>query len=97
METLVATVIILTVFVLASMILNNALVAVLSNSQKELKADMSYMYYLYQNDRIELPHAYTKDSYDVSMYKEKIDGIKYVVLEASSSLKDSHYLYYYAD
>lgn len=56
METLVATVLIVVVFMVASMILNNLFLSTMHNQNKEIKTHLNELQYLYKNNQLTLPH-----------------------------------------
>ncbi|WP_299884414.1 hypothetical protein [uncultured Lacinutrix sp.] len=56
METLVATVLIIIVFMLASMILNNILSNIIKTNTRAIEAQLNELQYLQRNDKLQLPH-----------------------------------------
>lgn len=55
METLVATVLIVAIFMIASMVLNNIFSSSIKNSTRAIDTQLYELQYLYDNDKLHLP------------------------------------------
>ncbi|WP_299112277.1 hypothetical protein [uncultured Winogradskyella sp.] len=56
METLIATVLIMVIFIVATMILNNLFSSGINNNTRAITAKLNEMEYIYKNDKITLPY-----------------------------------------
>tara|TARA_R110002111_G_scaffold62859_1_gene103883 strand:+ start:297 stop:596 length:300 start_codon:yes stop_codon:yes gene_type:complete len=85
METLVATVLIVVIFMMASMILNNLFSNSIKNNTRAIEAQLSELQYLNENDKLEIP--YNEDFKDwqivVDSYKE--NNMTIIEFEATNS------------
>lgn len=78
METLVATIIIVIVFLMTSMILNNLFEASIKNNHNEMEAKLNELHYLYINKKLKLPHYNNFNQWKISIEKFK-DGNKMII------------------
>ncbi len=67
METLTATVLIVIVFMLASMILNNLFSNTIKNNTQTIETHLNELNYLQQNDQLRLPYTDTFKHWEVSI------------------------------
>ena len=56
METLVATVLLVVIFMLASMVLNNLFSSTIKGNTKDIEVYLTELEYLYRNDKMVLPY-----------------------------------------
>ncbi len=72
METLVATVILIVIFVIASLILNNIFGANLQGDKGKINNKLNELEYFYRYDKIELPYEESFNGWEVyiNSYKE---------------------------
>lgn len=56
METMVATALIITVFMISSMILNNLFVSMTSSNTRSIDAHLNKLEYLYHNKQLDIPY-----------------------------------------
>lgn len=77
METLVATVLIVIIFMLASMILNNLFSTTINNNTQAIENHITELQYLQQHNQIELPHTETFKDWNISIesYQENKQSI----------------------
>lgn len=77
METLVATVLILIIFMLASMILNNLFSTTINNNTQAIENHINELQYLQQYNQIEVPYTETYKNWNISIenYKENKQSI----------------------
>ena len=85
METLVATVLIIVIFVIASMILNNLFGTAVKNNTSEIETYLNEMQYQYINDKIDIPYQDTYKQWNVSIYNIKEESNDWVVFEAHNA------------
>ncbi|WP_239021951.1 hypothetical protein [Pontimicrobium aquaticum] len=71
METLVASVIIITVFILASMILNNLFSNTIKNDKRAINVYLNVLEYKYINNKIDLPFFDDFKNWQISLTKDK--------------------------
>lgn len=91
METLVATVLIVVIFMMASMILNNIFYNSIKNNTDGIEAYFDETRYFYFHDKISLPYYDEYQGWEISI--EMIDNKKGVVeFEAVKSKNGQHFL-----
>lgn len=83
METLVATSIIMVVFVVASLILNNTFKNVVYNDTFGVQNRMEELQYLYNNKQIQIPYEEEYKEYTITIEKESRAQISYLVIEGT--------------
>ena len=69
METLVATVLIVVVFMMASLILNNTFSSYIKNNKHGLKNHIYELEYLYVSDKISLPYNSEYKDWSISIFE----------------------------
>ncbi|SFJ00131.1 PulJ/GspJ family protein [Olleya namhaensis] len=69
METLVATVLIVVVFIMASMVLNTIFSSSIKNNTRAIKAQLNQLQYLKLNDKLELPYQESLGDWSISVEK----------------------------
>lgn len=84
METLVATVLIVIVFMLASMILNTMFSSSIKNNTRSIEAKLSELQYLELNNQLEIPYQDTYDNWNISVGKYQENSKTIVEFEASN-------------
>lgn len=67
METLVATVLIIIVFMMASMILNSIFSGTIKNNTRQVEAELNELKYLYYNNKLELPYVDELNDWEISV------------------------------
>jgi len=82
METLVATVLIVIVFMLASMIMNNLFSNSINNNTQAIENHLNELQYLQEHKKLELPYADTFQNWNVSITTYKKNSQSYVEFEA---------------
>lgn len=97
METLVATTIIIVVFVIASLVLNTTFKAVVQHNTVTMENTLDRLQYLYTNEQLQLPYYETEDTIEFSVITETIDGISYVVYEAKKTANAKTLVRYQVD
>lgn len=82
METLVATVLIIIVFLLSSMIFNNLFFRSITNNTEEVDAYINELIYLYENDKLILPYVEDFNNWELKMHKEVAVNGNSIVIDA---------------
>lgn len=82
METLVATVLIVAIFMISSMILNNLFSNALSSRTDAIEAHVNELHYLYLNNSLEVPHYEDFGNWNISVEFIKDPEVKYLVFGA---------------
>jgi len=82
METLVATVLIVVVFMMSSMILNNLFSNALTSRTNDIEAHLNELHYLYLNDNLVIPYSSSFENWDITVEAIKDDNENHIALEA---------------
>ena len=82
-ETLIATVLIMVIFVVASMILNNLFSSSIKNNTRAITAKLNEIEYLCANDKIQLPFYDDYEHWEISV--ERIFDSKQIRIKADNS------------
>ena len=82
METLVATVLIIVVFMLASAIMNNLFSGMVKSNHKAIDTYISEIKYLYVNDQLQLPYKTDYKDWSIEVFNTNTVGDAYIVVEA---------------
>lgn len=83
-EAIVATVLILIVFMVASAIINNLLMNRFNKSTHKIEYRLNELEYKYQNNEIKLPYQESIENWNVLIKKEKINNQEYILIEAKN-------------
>jgi predicted PurR-regulated permease PerM len=77
METLVATVLIVIIYMLASMILNNLFSNTINKNTKAVETHLNELQYLQLHDQLQIPYSETFQNWNISIesYQEKGQSI----------------------
>ena len=95
METVIATVIILAVFVVASLILNNTYKGVAQSDTFSIDNRLEELFYLTKYKQLSLPYEETYRNYEIYLHTEVIDEINYIQGEAIHSKHSKKILSYH--
>lgn len=82
METLIATVLIIVVFMVASMVLNNLFYNSVKNNTTNVDAYLNELQYLYHNEQLTLPFVEDYEDWSISVTSNKKDQTTAVEFEA---------------
>ncbi len=91
METLVASVLIVVVFMIASMILNNLFSKTVKSNIRNIESYVTELEYLYVNDRIQLPYYDEFNTWDIHIAKDVEGNITVVNFEAENIKTQQNY------
>lgn len=84
METLVATVLIIVVFLMASMILNTMFSSSIKNNTRAVKTQLNQLLYLKHNNKLELPYQESLGDWTISVEKYIENNKTIIEFEASN-------------
>ncbi len=90
METLVATVLIVVVFMLASMILNNLFSSTIVANTRNMNTALNKIEYLYFNDKLTLPYDEVIGDWTLSVERRKAQPKDIILLEAYNTKTQKH-------
>ncbi|MEM9144223.1 MAG: hypothetical protein AAGA86_14635 [Bacteroidota bacterium] len=82
METLVATVLIVVVFMMASMLLNNLFANNIRSNDSAVRQELLKLQYRHQNQLLQLPHYQTWEDWELEVYEEDWNQTKRIVFRA---------------
>lgn len=82
METLVATVLIVVVFMISSMLLNNLFYNSIKDNTRVIDSHLNELQYLYQNNKLILPYYDDYNSWSISIALLKEKGKNSIVFDA---------------
>lgn len=85
METLVATVLIVIIFMISSMILNNLFSNSIKNNTRAIESHLSELQYLYENDKLEIPHNEDFKGWQILVDNYKENNVTIVEFEATNT------------
>jgi len=97
METLVATSIIIIVFVIASLILNNTFRNIMKRDAFAVENRSNQLHYFYINNRLEIPYSESFEKYEVSIEQEEIDKVSYLKITIQDSMSQKASIKYILD
>lgn len=83
METLIATVLIMVIFMTASLILNNVFSNSMKSNSRAIDAKLNELEYLYRSDKLQIPHRDDYEDWSISILKDSAP--KMVTIEASNA------------
>ena len=83
METMVATVLIVIIFMVASLTMNNLFNNVINYNTTEIETYINKLEYQYQHQLIELPHEEIYNQWELSISKEVQGELLYILIEAN--------------
>ncbi|MFS4493179.1 hypothetical protein [Maribacter sp. 2308TA10-17] len=83
METMVATVLIVVIFMIASLLLNSIFSSSIQGNNQQLTSYLNLLEYQYKNNLISVPHYEELDDWDIELLSEEIGASSYLILEAT--------------
>jgi len=93
METLVATVLIVVVFMMASMVLNSLFATAITQNDNEVNQKLLELQYRYQNGMLEVPYNEELGSWDISVEKENGNSMNQIRFEGIHQQSKKEVLY----
>ena len=88
METLVATVLIVIIFMISSMLLNNIFSNSIKGKDHHITERLQQLKYEYKNKKLKLPYYENVEEWEFSINAELKEGIDVVVFKAENSSAD---------
>jgi predicted PurR-regulated permease PerM len=85
METLIATVLIVVVFMISSMILNDVFLNSIKNNTNEIEAYLNELEYLYIHKKLLVPYQDDFNVWQISVERNRENGFNNIVFEAINS------------
>ena len=92
METLVATVLIVIIFMLSSLILNNLFSYTIKSDVSQIETYLNELEYLHETENLQLPYYYDLDEWEVSVEREIQDNKAFIEFEAVNEKMDKKLL-----
>lgn len=86
METLVATVLIVIVFMMASMTLNTLFANTVANNTSEVEQELLFLQYQYVNEQIQLPYSDELGDWEIMVETQDWNSKKQVIFSAEHLL-----------
>ncbi|AWX45702.1 hypothetical protein HME9304_02729 [Flagellimonas maritima] len=83
METLVATVLIVIVFMVASMVLNSLFVGSFLHNENQVREELLQLQYQYQYGKLEIPYNDEVGAWNIAVKKEDWDTFNNIIFSAS--------------
>ncbi|MEM1338486.1 MAG: hypothetical protein AAGF96_12075 [Bacteroidota bacterium] len=82
METLVATVLIVVLFMLASQLMNTLFATTIRQDDSQLRQEVLRLQYRYENHRLEVPYATEKAGWEISVEKSVWASKSQIIISA---------------
>ena len=89
METLIATILIMVIFVVSSLILNNLFSTSIKNNTRAITAKLNEIEYLYINDNISVPFYDDYENWMIAL--EEIPNSKMILIKAVNTTTDKRF------
>lgn len=83
METLVATVLIIVIFTMASLVMNTIFSSTIKRNTQPISERLQKLEYEYKNGLIKIPYFEEWETWEIEMIHENISNMDYIVLEAT--------------
>jgi len=97
METLVATVLIVVIFMTSSMLLNSLLTGKIKQNTELVQERMNVLEYKYKNEGLELPYYEDFEAWEISIFTADKNGTPLVTLEAENPKTNKVVVNYISD
>jgi len=88
METMVATVLIVIIFMMASLLLETIFISSTQKNKEGITERLQELEYEYKKELIHLPYAEDWKDWEIAIRQERISGINYIVLDAEEKKTD---------
>lgn len=92
METLVASVLIVIVFMITSMILNNLFSNSIKTNTRDIEAHINELQYLYKSEKLTIPYFDDFKNWNIKIHVVKEQNVSKVLLQASNIETQQDYL-----
>jgi Tfp pilus assembly protein PilV len=94
METLVATVLIVIIFMVASLIMNSLMAAQSKGDVQAITEYIKSLEYNYLNSELRAPYAETWENWEITMVKDKKQGVEIIEVKAIQELSNKQVVTY---
>lgn len=84
METLVATVLIVIIFMITSMLLNSIFVNSTKRSNNDIGTRIKQLQYQFSNGKISVPYNEEVGEWEIAVFREKEQGLEHIVFKATN-------------
>ena len=84
-ETLVASVIIVIIFTIASLTLNNISQGLVKKDTSAIDNHLTRLMYLHKNNKIEIPYQEDIEEWEINIRSELINNISYFIVDATNN------------
>lgn len=91
METLVASVLLVIIFMITSMILNNLFSNTIKANTRTIESHINELYYLYNNQRLKVPYYDEFKTWDITISSYQENNSKIILFEAVNTLNKQNY------
>ncbi len=93
METLVATVLIVVVFMMASLTLNALFSNTITTNDDPVRQELLFLQYTYEHGKLSLPYYVELDAWDISVQEKGVKGTKAIVFLAINTISKREVTY----
>ena len=90
METLIATILIMVIFMLSSLILNNLFSNAIKKDKRAITAELNKLEYLYLNNQLQTPLLEEYGMWLITIKREDLQKRKLIILEAEHTENNDH-------
>ncbi|PQJ80287.1 hypothetical protein [Polaribacter porphyrae] len=87
-EVIVATSILLLVFAIALLTLNNVMMSTLQKDTQSMDTEIEKLIYQYKNQQLKAPLSYTEDDNTITIEEIIIDGNKFIEFSIKDEIRD---------
>lgn len=94
METMVATVLIVIIFMVASLIMNSLMVAQSKASVQQITDHIKSLEYKYVNGKLQIPNAETWENWEIELNTIKKEGIQVIEIKAKQEISKKQIVTY---
>ncbi|MBC6999636.1 hypothetical protein [Cytophaga sp. FL35] len=92
METLVATILIVIIFMVSSLLMNNLLFTSINSRNDGIKENLRVLKYQFSHGEIELPFYEKRGLWEVSVEKRMENGISVIYLKATNNDRNKSFI-----
>ncbi|WP_421806118.1 hypothetical protein [Flagellimonas sp.] len=93
METLVATVLIVVVFMMASLTLNTLFSTTITTNDEPVRQELLFLQYTFDHGKLSLPYYGELDAWDISVQEQEVQGTKTIVFLAVNTINNREVTY----
>lgn len=93
METLVATVLIVVVFMMASLTLNTLFATTITTNDDPVRQELLFLQYTYDHGKLSLPYYGELDVWEITVQEQEVRGTKTIVFLAVNTINKREVTY----